>query len=143
MGQVTSVIRDRALWDDVWVGNWREAFLDFCARLDGVVIGEGNFGPGQALWVGKREVAHFDDDDTLDIRLTSPQIRVRRSELEADDRVSLRTGSSDWLEVRVREKSDLDFALSLVRDAITANLQSAPPGLPPTGADLARRRRFH
>ena len=140
---MNSAIRRRALWDDVRVGNWREAFLDSCARLDGVVIGEGNFGPGPALWVGKREVAHFDSGETLDIRLTKPQIRSRRSELKEDDRVSLRPASSDWLELRVRDESDFDFALSLVRDAINANLQTATRGPPPTGADLARRRHFH
>ena len=107
------------------------------------VIGEGAFGPGLALWVGKREVAHFADEDTLDIRLTKPQIHARRPELMADDRVRLRRGSSDWLEVQVRGESDVDFALSLVHDAITANLQTAPQGLPLTDADLARRRRFH
>ncbi len=125
------------------MSNWRETFLDRSAKLDDVEIAEGNFGPGPALWVGKREVAHFDDNDTLDIRLTKAQIRARRSEFKADDRVGLRRGSSDWLEVQVREESDVDFALSLVRDAITANLRTAPLGHPPTGADLARRRRFH
>jgi Family of unknown function (DUF5519) len=124
------------------VGNWRETFLDRSAKLDGVVVAEGTFGPGPALWVGKREVAHFDDEDTLDIRLTKAQIRARRSEFKADDRVGLRPGSSDWLEVQVRDASDVDFALSLVHDAITANVPTAPVGHPPTGADLARRRRF-
>jgi hypothetical protein len=125
------------------VSDWRQTFLDRCSKLDGVLIGEGNFGPGPGLWVGKREVGHFDDEQTLDIRLTKPQIRARRSELESDDRVGLRRGSSDWLEVQVREESDVDFALSLVHDAITANLQTAPLGFAPTRADLARGRRLH
>ncbi len=106
------------------MSDWRQTFLDRCSKLDGVLIAEGNFGPGPGLWVGKREVAHFDDEETLDIRLTKPQIRARRSELESDDRVGLRRGSSDWLEVQVREESDVDFALSLVDDAITANLET-------------------
>ncbi len=117
--------------------SWRETFLDRCAQLDGAVIGEGAFGPGLALWVGKREVADFADEDTLDIRLTKSQIHARRPELMADYWVRLRRGSSDWLEVQVRGESDVDFALSLVHDAITANLQTAPQGLPLTDADLA------
>ena len=58
------------------MSDWRQTFLDRCSKLDRVLIAEGNFGPGPGLWVGKREVAHFDDEQTLDIRLTKPQIRA-------------------------------------------------------------------
>jgi len=48
--------------------------LDFlercCDGLDRGVVSEGAFSPGPAIWVGRREVAHFDGDDTLDVRLT-------------------------------------------------------------------------
>jgi Family of unknown function (DUF5519) len=110
--------------------------------IDGVALGEGAFAPGPALWVGKREIAHFDANGTLDVRLTWPVIRERRAELDADDRVSLRASRSDWLEVRLATKTE-DFAFTLVDAAVAANLPTAAPGLPPTGADLARRRRFH
>ena len=87
-------------------------------ELDGVAVGEGAFAPGPALWVGTREVAHFHAGHTLEVRLTRAVIRQRRDELRADDRITLRAVAA-------------------------ANLPTAAPGLPPTGADLARRRRFH
>lgn len=111
--------------------------------LDGAVIGEGAFSPGPALWVGKREVAHLDGDQTLDVRLTKNVIASRRPALRSDDRVVLRSGSSDWLEVRIETPLDVEFAVSLVKDAIAVNRKTAPPGSPPTGAELQRRRRFH
>jgi hypothetical protein len=111
--------------------------------LDGGSISEGAFSPGPALWVGKREVAHFDDDQTLDVRLTKEVIRNRRAALRVDGRITFRRGSSDWLEVRIESEADMEFALSLVADAIAANLGSAAPGPPTTGAELQRRRRFH
>ena len=84
------------------------------------MIGEGALSPGPALWVGKREVAHLDDDRRLDVRLTKEVIRSRRTWLKADGRVLLRPKSSDWLEVRIESAEDVEFALSLVEDAIAA-----------------------
>ena len=112
-------------------------------ELDGVAVGEGAFAPGPALWVGTREVAHFHAGHTLEVRLTRAVIRQRRDELRADDRITLRTSASDWIEVDVATDEGLALAADLVRAAVAANLPTAAPGLPPTGADLARRRRFH
>lgn len=123
--------------------DWTAGFLDRCAALDGVAIGESAFGSGPAIWVGKREVAHLDDESTLDVRLTRSVIRARRAELAADDRVGLRRGTSDWVEVHLTGPQDVELSLELVRQAVEANRQTAPPGLPPTGAELERRRRFH
>lgn len=52
---------------------------------------------------------------------------------------------SEWLEVAVNSDDDLGFAVDLVAVAATAH-RPAPgvsPREPPTGAALARRRRFH
>lgn len=111
--------------------------------LAGTAVGEGAFSPGPALWVGTREVAHFDADGSLDVRLTKGVIRRRRAELDADERITLRGAGSDWIEVRVGSDADAQRARELVRDAVAANLPTAAPGAPPTGAALARRRRFH
>jgi hypothetical protein len=112
-------------------------------EVDGVAVGEGAFAPGPALWVGTREVAHFADERTLEVRLTKAVIRQRREALRRDERVVLRRGTSDWLEVDIGSPEALVTATGLVRAAVAANRATAPEGLPPTGADLARRRRFH
>ena len=82
-------------------------FMERCAAIDGAALGEGAFSPGPAIWVGKREIAHFDDEQSLDVRLTKAVIRERRRELQADPRVSLRRGGADWIEVRTQSESDL------------------------------------
>jgi len=117
--------------------------IDRWDTIEGAALGEGAFNPGPAIWAGRREVAHIDFDGALEIRLTKQQIRARRDELLADERVTLRASGSEWLEVRVASEADIAFAMSLVRDAVAANLPTAEPGPPPTGADLERRRRFH
>ena len=117
--------------------------MERCGAIEHAALGEGAFSAGPAIWVGKREVAHFDASDRLDVRLTKQVIRARREELKHDDRIALRRSGSDWLDVRVASDSDADFAFSLVEAAVAANLPTAQPGLPPAGTDLARRRRFH
>jgi hypothetical protein len=105
-------------------------FLGRCADTVGAALGEGNFAPGPAVWVGKREVAHVGGPDVLEVRLTKALIRDRKDALKADARIELRKNASDWLHVRVKTPADYDFAFALVRDAIAANLPTAPPGLP-------------
>lgn len=122
---------------------WSDRFFARCERLEGIAISEGAFSPGLAVWVGRREVAHFDSDGSLDVRLTRAEIRQRRTALGEDPRVVLRRSGSDWLAVRVDSADDLELALALVADAVTANEPYAEPGPPPGGAELERRRRFH
>ena len=124
--------------------DWQEEFLERCCDSgDGSAMGEGAFAPGPALWVGRREVAHFDDERTLDVRLTKAVIQLRRVELKSDGRTTLRQRTSDWLHIAIRSEGDAEWARRIVLDAVEANLPTAAPGLPPVGADLERRRRFH
>lgn len=113
------------------------------ALLGGVTPGDGAFAPGPALWVGRREVAHVDRDGRLDLRMTRSEIRARRADLRADDRVELRDNGSDWLSLSVTEERDVTDALEFLGAAVAANTLTAEPGPPPRGADLERRRRFH
>jgi predicted kinase len=127
----------------VCVADLRRDFMKRCAEIEGAALGEGAFSPGPAIWVGRREVAHFDGPVEVDVRLTKGVIRERRSQLVSDEHVELRPRSSDWVRVRVASPSELDSAFALVRDAVAANLPSSKPGLPPSGPDLERLRRFH
>jgi hypothetical protein len=117
--------------------------MDRGAEIDGAQLGAGAFAAGAALWVGRREIAHIDADGALDLRLTKAVIRRHRVEFDSDERTTLRAPGSDWLEIRVDRTADVDFALSLVEEAVRANLATATLGPPPSGAALERRRRFH
>ena len=120
-------------------------FLERCAgEIPGAQIGDGVFTKGPAIWSGTREVAHFHDESgELEVRLTKPVVRARRADLKSDPRVTLRRSASDWVSFAIAVPADEDDALELVRVAIDANALTAPAGPPPSGADLARRRRFH
>ena len=107
------------------------------------IFSEDDAAPG--YFVNGKQIAHFSAPDVVEIRLTKALIRAERERLRADARVELRKNSSDWLKVRLRTKTDLDFIENLVRAAVAAHLPASgtPPRPPPSGADLARRRRFH
>jgi hypothetical protein len=57
----------------------------------------------------------------------------------------LKSASSDWVILHLRNLEDFGFVERLARAAVEAHLPAdgTPPRLPPTGADLERRRRFH
>jgi hypothetical protein len=114
------------------------------AGIDGVEASESVFKDGLGYWVNGKEIAHFESDSVIDIRLTRAAITRRRAELRADGRVRMRPGSSDWLAVEIHGPPDEAFVLELVEAAAAAHRATAgTPAPPPTGPDLDRRRRFH
>ncbi len=104
----------------------------------------GIFSEEDAYWVNAKEIAHFHDGD-LELRLTRPVISAYRKRLLADDRIERRAPSSDWILVRCRSPRDILLVRELAELAAAAHgpPPGIPPELPPTGAALARRRRFH
>jgi hypothetical protein len=94
--------------------------------------------------VNGTQVANL-DDDALGLRLTRKVISAHRPRLKADARVDLRRSGSDWIIVRLSGPDAVDLAVELAE--LAAGAHRPPPGVtstpPPTGADLARRRRFH
>jgi hypothetical protein len=134
----TGLVRGRL---DFVIDALRKRLLD----IDEVLESPSMFGAGNGFWCNGKEIAHFDSDDVVDLRLTKAVIRELRTALREDARVELRKGSSDWVEVRVTSHDDIGFVVQLAERAAAAHRARAGemPKLPPVGADLERRRRFH
>jgi hypothetical protein len=115
------------------------------SRIEGVVESDSAFTRDLAFWVNGREIAHFEGQNAIDIRLTRAEIRARRTELRQDPRIELRPNSSDWLTASFPEPADQEFVIGLMEIAAAAHRQAAGATAkpPPTGAALERRRRFH
>ena len=113
--------------------------------IEGVMESPGIFDEGDAFWVNGKQIAHFREEDVLDLRLTRGVIGAQRSRLKTDPRVDLRPGSSDWLKLHVSSNDDLAFVLELAEQAAKAHRppHGVPSRPPPVGQDLERRRRFH
>jgi Family of unknown function (DUF5519) len=119
----------------------RKQFL----KIEGMIESDSMFDEEMAYWVNGKEIAHFRGANAIELRLTREVIRDRRVELRADPRVELRNSSSDWIAVSFDSLADAELVTRLA--ALAAAAHSAPPGVPakppPTGSELARRRRFH
>jgi len=115
------------------------------AAIDGVEESDSAFKDDVGYWVNGKEIAHFEGERAIDIRLTRAVIRDRRAGLTADPRVRLRASGSDWLTVELTGRGAVAFVVELVEAAAAAH--RAPSGTiaapPPQGSDLSRRRRFH
>jgi hypothetical protein len=99
-----------------------DELLDTLLTIEGVEERKSRFSERPALFVRDREIAHLEQDGVVDIRLTAPVIRARRSEFRANSAVALRKSSSaDWLEILVQTASDEQLCIELVREAAKAN----------------------
>jgi hypothetical protein len=95
-------------------------FMSRGARMRGITVRQSKFRKhGDALWLGKTEVAHCHNGD-VDVRLTRAVVRALRDELRSDARIDLRGPGYDWILVRVRRTADSERALELLRHAIRA-----------------------
>ncbi len=113
--------------------------------ITGVLEGESAFAEGAGFWLNGKQVAHFPEPGVLALRLTRGVIRAERTRLKKDERVVLRSNSSDWLAVHFGSEADIGFVLGLAE--LSAAAHRSPDGSvgppPPSGAELARRRHFH
>jgi hypothetical protein len=113
--------------------------------IAGVIESEGIFGDGTAFWVNGKQVGHFRDDRTLELRLTRRGISAQRARFKQDARVELRRSTSDWVRLHFRTSRDVDFVAELAEQAAEAHRPrpGVAPMPPPLGRELERRRRFH
>lgn len=123
----------------------RRRLEDQLSAIDGVAVAESMFAPRNAYWVNGKEIAHFEGDGLIEVRLTKAVIRERRAEFKADDRVELRPSGADWITVHFQTDADAKFVVELV--TVAADAHRPPAGTmtrpPSTGADLRRGQRFH
>jgi len=104
--------------------------LDRYTSIDGVMLGESAFVDGPALWVDAKEIAHAHDDEV--------DVRVGRKHIRAQGLTPHRP-SSDWCVLPSKHTEQLAELIELAASQHRVDV----PKPPPTGAELARRKRFH
>lgn len=105
--------------------------------IDGVLESDSRYKSDLAYWVNGTEIAHFETDHLLDVRLTRGVIRAHRTELRADPAVTLRPNSSDWITVDVSGPAGPARARHYV--ALAAAAHRAAPGTTPRPPTRTRR----
>jgi hypothetical protein len=71
------------------------------------------FGYSLAWRAGSREIAHVHSDSIVDIRIPA----ARQRALARDDRLMPRSSRSDWIECRLSEPGDAEYAAALIAHA--------------------------
>ena len=102
----------------------RTALVRAFSRIADVSWCRSRWADRDALYVGSREVAHFQEPCVLDVRLTTTGIRAVASDPRVVTRSSRR---SEWATVRVRTGKDIEFARTLLRTAIEHNRSGSLP----------------
>ncbi len=85
--------------------------------LTDVTIKRSKFSHAVAFWRGKKEFAHFQKGNAIDIRLTKPLIK----KLKPDYRLEIAFPPRDWVLVHFDTEADLDFVFKLVELAYKAH----------------------
>jgi hypothetical protein len=114
--------------------------------LDLVEEGGGVFNVDEpGFFVNGRLVAEFSDTRTLGIRMTRALIRDHKPSLVADERIDPLKSGSDWIVFNFSRAADVARVVELVALAVPAYLPAPGEMIKPapTGATLARLRRFH
>jgi hypothetical protein len=83
--------------------------------IPGVEEATSRFGAGRRLaWrAGRREIAHLHSDTVIDIRIPA----ARQRALPHDERLIPRDSTSDWIECRLIESGDAEYAVELIVQA--------------------------
>lgn len=74
---------------------------------------------GSAIFFRDKEIAHFHNDNEIDIRLTKKVIRKEGLNHQTDSKIhKTRSLSSEWIEVRFHKSKDVDEVVRLFKLAL-------------------------
>jgi Luciferase len=94
---------------------------DALLAIEGVYEHPSRYRDDLGYWVSGKEIAHFDSERALDVRLTRSVITERRND-RADPWVRLRPSSSaDWITVDLTGPGASELAIDLVGHAAAAH----------------------
>jgi Family of unknown function (DUF5519) len=98
-----------------------DAFVDAVLAVGHAREGRSRFGDKPALFAGHREIAHLEPDGSIDLRVTRAGWAAARQDFAADPAVARDPARRDWIELRMRDLSDLDRLARLLAIAMAAN----------------------
>jgi hypothetical protein len=97
------------------------AVIDLCRELGAVTVQRSRFADKPALFVGRREIAHWEGPGLVDLRITAAGWRKHADEFAADQAVTRRPARRDWIDLRMSSVADVDHLRPLFETAVTTN----------------------
>ncbi|MBK7960642.1 MAG: DUF5519 family protein [Bdellovibrionales bacterium] len=88
-------------------------------RIPGLEDRPSKVAGGSAIFYRDKEIAHFHNDNEIDIRLTKKVIRKEGLNHPTDSKIHKhRAPSSEWIEIRFRKSKDVDEVVRLFKFAL-------------------------
>jgi hypothetical protein len=97
------------------------AVLALCEELAPVEVRRSRFAPKPAIFLGRREFAHWEGPGRVDLRVTSKAWRGLAAEFGGDPAVEHDPGRRDWVDLELRSDEDVHRLRPLFAAAVRAN----------------------
>jgi hypothetical protein len=97
------------------------AVLDLCRELGPVTVRQSQFAAKPALFLGRREFAHWEGPGLVDLRITAAGWRQHADSFADDPAITRRTGRRDWIDLRLSDEADVERLRPLFETAVRAN----------------------
>ena len=102
--------------DEAW-----SAVLDLCRELGPVVVRTSRFAAKPAMFLGRREFAHWEGPGRVDLRITALGWRRHMDEFAGDPAISRDRARRDWIDLHLASVADVERLRPLFETAVAAN----------------------
>jgi hypothetical protein len=101
------------------MGKLRLELIKKLERIPGLEDRPSKVAGGSAIFFKGKEIAHFHNDNEIDIRLTKKVIRREGLNHHSDSKIHRhRSPSSEWIEIRFKKSQDVDEVVRLFKMAL-------------------------
>jgi hypothetical protein len=101
--------------DEIW-----SAVLDLCREHGPVVARRSRFADKPALFLGRREFAHWEGPGLVDLRITAAGWRRHADRFAGDPAVTRSSTRRDWIDLRLSGVDDVERLRPLFETAVGA-----------------------
>ncbi len=97
----------------------RKELIEKLERFPGLEDRPSKVAGGSAIFYKGKEIAHFHNDNEIDVRLTRKVIRKEGLSHQTDSKIHKhRSPSSEWIEIRFHKSNEVDEAVRLFKLAL-------------------------
>jgi hypothetical protein len=96
-----------------------QAVVEVCSEAGPVYEGSSRWGGKPALFLDRREIAHYDGQGLVDLRITASG--WKRVDLGDDPAVTRDRSRRDWVSISVASREDVERLRPLLVAAVQAN----------------------
>ena len=101
------------------MGKLRSELIKKLERIPGLEDRPSKVAGGSAIFFKNKEIAHFHNDNEIDVRLTKKVIRREGLNHPTDSELHKhRSPSSEWIEIRFKKSKDVDEVIRLFKMAL-------------------------